>query len=616
MAYRVYVPTLDDYIYFGTKYLGPGFDAGNVDFCLGSKPYKFDAYKHCMNFYNIDPTTSRTSGWIPLFRASSTGFYFNYSLGYDLDAQTVRFSVGTGPTSSAVSSVRIRLVFSLETAVPEREKYLFFSDIKTFYKNENTFRSIEFGISQYGGLGAVGTWNNTYKRYDYNITDLRLSLDEFYNSAGIYTPNLPVGNNSADYPGTIIKYWQGSTRDEWAKNGTYNTIACTFESLGNTWSLSDIIQVDGTPIDPDAPEPGNDDPNTNDPEYPSGPGGGGGNHDRTSDPIEVPSLPGISALSTGFMTLYYGNTQMIHAFMSNLWVQNIADAIKNFFAQPMDFILGAMILPIASQLTAASAGSARPKFGLVTFDSALPYVETQFYEVDCGEINIEEYWGSCFDFDPYTKITIWLPYIGYKDLLADEVMGHSIYVKYHIDAMNGDCVAFVGVSSIGPQGPDITKILGQYTGNCGVQIPLSGQSFDAAVATSITLLGSAAGVGISAGLGAAGLGEGISGDAAMALTHATASVVSNMKPNITRSGSMGSSSGLMSMRTPYIIKRIPRQSLPENFRELRGYPSNIYATLSQLTGFAAVEDIQLNNIPALETERKEIIEWLKGGVLL
>ena len=384
---------------------------------------------------------------------------------------------------------------------------------------------------------------------------------------------------------------------------------------GGSTSTTLVVAYDGS-YDPDPPDPSNIDPNTNDPGYPSGPGGGHGNHSQDSDPITVPGLPGISALSTGFMTLYYGNTQMIHAFMSNLWVQNIADAIKNFFAQPMDFILGAMILPIASQLTAASAGSARPKFGLVTFDSALPYVETQFYEVDCGEIDIEEYWGSCFDFDPYTKITIWLPYIGYKDLLADEVMGHSIYVKYHIDAMNGDCVAFVGVSSTSSSGPDVTKLLGQYTGNCGVQIPLSGQSFDNAVATSITLLGSAAGVGISAGLGAAGLGEGISGDAAMALTHATASVVSNMKPNITRGGSMGSSSGLMSMRTPYIIKRIPRQSLPENFRELRGYPSNIYATLSQLTGFAAVEDIQLNNIPAMETERKEIIEWLKGGVLL
>lgn len=369
--------------------------------------------------------------------------------------------------------------------------------------------------------------------------------------------------------------------------------------------------------DDDTTAPMLPDPNAEDPAGPSGPGGGGGNHDSGSDPISIPGLPGVSALNTGFLTLYFGNAQMIHAFLSNLWVSNIAQAIKNFFQQPMDFMVGAMILPIASQLTAAQSGTASPVFNNEVFDSALPYTNTQFFEVDCGTLDINEYWGSCFDFDPYTKITIWLPFIGYRDLLADEVMGHSIYVKYHIDALTGDCVAFVGVSSVGPQGPDITKILGQFSGNCGVQIPISGQSFDALVSSTINMLTSVTGFGLSAKLGGGSLERSQAGNAFSSLTNSAVSVVTSSKPDVQRSGAVGASSGMMGCRIPYIIKRIPRQSLPTNYQAMKGYPSNIYATLSQLeSGYAEVDDIQLNNIPAMEEERKEIMELLKGGVLL
>lgn len=358
------------------------------------------------------------------------------------------------------------------------------------------------------------------------------------------------------------------------------------------------------------------DPNELDPDYPSKPGGGGGNHDRDSDPIPPSDLPTIHDMSAGFVTLYFGNEQMIRAFMRNTWTTNGWQAIKNYFQTPMDYIIGAQVLPLASQLAAAQSGTARPKFGEFVFDSSLPYTDTRYYEVDFGTVEIDEYWGSCFDYDPFTKIQIFLPFIGFKDLPADEVMGHNIYLKYRVDALSGACVAIVGISAVGPTGPDVTKVLGQYPGNCGNAIPLNSQSYDAAVAAVINLTASVAGLGLSAGLGAAGLGEGITHDPVMALSHSTANVVTSMKPSIHKGGSISQSPGMMGHRRPFIVKRIPRQSLPEHYEDIKGYPSNVYATLSQLSGFAAVDDIQLNNIPAMEDERKEIMDWLKGGVLL
>ena len=72
----------------------------------------------------------------------------------------------------------------------------------------------------------------------------------------------------------------------------------------------------------------------------------------------------------------------------------------------------------------------------------------------------------------------------------------------------------------------------------------------------------------------------------------------------------------MSVQKPYLIRRIPRQNLPADYMKLKGYPSNISGTLSDFSGLAVVDDIQLNDIPAMEPERREIMQWLTGGVLI
>lgn len=379
------------------------------------------------------------------------------------------------------------------------------------------------------------------------------------------------------------------------------------------------------------PEP-DEDPNEEDPDYPSSPSIPDPDHTPIYDPIPIPNLPTLGSAGAGFITMYKLGLAAINQFTGDMFVDTVWEAIKNYFGQPMDFLVGCMLLPFEPE----TGSSYYPKFGDdIKFEHAYPAVSNQYKEIDCGTVFIKNYWGSCFDYEPFTKIQIWLPYIGYRDLSVDEIMGNSISVKYHCDCLTGDCVAFI-LDNLGPQvGPTIPRVIAQFYGNCGVRVPFGSVSYDAAVAAGISLIGAAASMGLSKGSGVVQMGgslkaskgmssgaqsmsidEGYSEPSSAGLVGATVNMVESMKPNVQKGGAAGASNGYMSIQKPYLIRRIPRQNLPADYVRFKGYPSNISGTLADFSGYAEVDDIQLNDIPAMSSERAEIIRWLSGGVLI
>jgi hypothetical protein len=61
---------------------------------------------------------------------------------------------------------------------------------------------------------------------------------------------------------------------------------------------------------------------------------------------------------------------------------------------------------------------------------------------------------------------------------------------------------------------------------------------------------------------------------------------------------------------------VPNQSLPTNYQDLEGYPSNIAGPLTNFSGFTAVETIDLNGLDATKEEIDEIKQLLIGGVYI
>ena len=362
--------------------------------------------------------------------------------------------------------------------------------------------------------------------------------------------------------------------------------------------------------DPDPADP--TDPNIDDPEGPSGPGGGQGTHDRRNDTIGLPSLPGLGALDGGMITLYELTAADMANFFSDMW--SFWEGIKAYFADPLDFIMGCMIMPFSP----FTSGRYFPKFGADTWNYSFKVVSQQYFNLSLGMIDIDKYYDSCFDWDPYQKIQIFIPYVGYRELPVDQVNGKTIQLTYHIDCMSGEFVAFVHTpnTSLGGK-PQVEQIICQFAGTMGVRIPLHRQSFDNMVSAGINLLGGAVGMAAGGLSQAAGLegGDLNSNQIASQASAATVSAVNAGKRNVIRSGSIGADAGYMSSQRPFIIRTLPRQSLPVRYMELEGYPCNMYGPVADFTGFVAVEMIKLR-VNCTEPEKEMIEQLMRGGVYI
>lgn len=380
-------------------------------------------------------------------------------------------------------------------------------------------------------------------------------------------------------------------------------------AFGDNFGLD---EEDDPYIDPDPPEPGDD------------PSPAPGDREKDYDPVPIPPVPGLTALGAGFLSLYSPSATLLNLFADELYSDNVLQIIHNYFSNVADMIAGLAIVPFFVPIS----GFYKHRVGLFTTDIAFPKVSSQFIDVDCGSIDVKHFYNAFLDYAPNTKIMIWLPYIGYQELNADEVMNTVISVKYRCDILSGACVAFVSITGGAVEG--VTRVIAQFSGNVLTQVPAAAASYDSMVSSAINIL--TASVGIAAGAAIGGAGAGAAGAAAAAapsnigaavgaqvglgMAGTAGNAIMSMKPNVVRNGTPGSTTGYMGVQKPYLIKIVPRSAVAPNHIQLKGYPSNYGGTLAGLSGYCEVSEIQLANCPAEVDEKTEIYSLLKGGVIV
>ena len=345
-------------------------------------------------------------------------------------------------------------------------------------------------------------------------------------------------------------------------------------------------------FDPDPPDPhpaGSDDP--------SGPGGGGGNYDDTSDPIDFPDPPTGGALECGAVVAHRVSKQTIEAIMSKLWSYDVSSLWQKAIEEPMDAIVSLHCLPFSPDVIADPNNIL---VGSIDTEVTAPKVTSQYKVIDCGTLNIKEYWGSALDYSPYTRAEIYLPFVGVKDLAIEDVMNNTLHIKYNVDVLTGDCIAFIkcGIS-----------VLYHFSGNCKMGVPLSSKSSNAFP----NYMAGVGGIVSAAGAVATGGSSLLIAGA----TISAASAVAGSKVRTGRGSELTGANSLMDDFVPYIILHRPVQSLAKNYNKFKGYPSNITAVLENLRGYTEVEHVHLQDIPnATSAEMEEIESLLKSGVIL
>lgn len=324
-------------------------------------------------------------------------------------------------------------------------------------------------------------------------------------------------------------------------------------------------------------------------------GGGEGTFEDESDGIDFPPKPSISAVDTGFLTIYIPTLQELTSLSRYLWNSDATtiDFWKKLVADPMDLILGLNMLPFEIE----SSGSKSVVVGMIDTNIDMQYTNDQYVEIDCGSIHIDKFWDAYLDSDPYTRFELYLPYCGTHPIMADEVTGKDIAVKYLVDILSGSCVAFVKCGD---------SVLYQFAGNCAAQIPVTANQFSDMVRSAIS---------VASAIGTMVATSGATAPMGLTSIASTATNSSALKPAVEKSGAVSGMSGQLAIQTPYLIITRPRQCIPENQNKFIGYPSYVTMTLSDLTGFNVVSDIHIEGVPATSAELDELESIIKEGAI-
>lgn len=309
----------------------------------------------------------------------------------------------------------------------------------------------------------------------------------------------------------------------------------------------------------------------------------------TPTPV-IPVLP-PSISAQRLYTVHQVSQAQIDALGAYLWSSDFISLIEHMFTEPIDAVIGLHTLFYGGSLPVGSTETI--KLGAVSATGCTGQLITnQFMKFQCGSVNIPEYWNNANDYAPYTEAEIFLPFIGFRDLDINEIMGGSVSLSYGIDIFTGACVAMIGVMR-----DHISQALYTFEGNCAIQQPVTGADYSRIIGGLIS-----AGMGIATGGAGAVIG--------------TAAALSSHKISYGRSGNISANAGACMPKQPYILIKRPNAYDAPNYRSFYGDPANWTVTLGSCSGYTRVKDVHLDQIACTDVEKDEILSMLKAGVIL
>lgn len=360
-----------------------------------------------------------------------------------------------------------------------------------------------------------------------------------------------------------------------------------------------------------------------------GVGGQYGTFDDSSDTISLPTAPTVGMTSTGFVNVYEISQNALTQFGSELFpnlsftpvsqlpapsdvttaLENIATVLTDFGNQIpnmidmyinntlINYILDCHILPVAPQ----SAGTSNIKVGFRTFTPLVNVVTSDYVDFDCGSLNIGEYYGNFIDYAPYTTAKLFLPFVGFIEVLPEFWQAGTLSITYRFNIIDGSFMAFIKSTSSKSKLND--TVIAQYGGNVCVHIPITGANYS----NMITGLVGAVGGVATHGAGASSI---VGGMASALNTVATQSGMQS-------SNSYNSSTAFLGIRTPYLLIERTVADFSETYDSEHGLPSNISTSFSSLSGFTSSSTVHLDGITgATAEELDELGALLAGGIIL
>ena len=343
-----------------------------------------------------------------------------------------------------------------------------------------------------------------------------------------------------------------------------------------------------------------------------------GSFDDSSDTITIPTRPTLSPLSAGYFHAYHLTDPAVQLanigdalFPQDPTTQSdIFQAINEiaqmvYYNKQIDYIVDCHVIPCRPETggfvpVRVGGRILTREVGGQAVQITAAGVTDGYVEYDCGKIDIKEYWKNFLDFSNGTRAKLFLPFVGYVDILPEFFNGGELGVVYRFNVVDGSFMAYVTSTSSKSELQD--SMIAQYSGNACMHIPLQSADYSrilsGIVSAVTTVAGASTGNMVVAGAGLAGAYTNLAG----------------ARPQMHSSNGYSASASYMSKRTPYLIIERAKSQFSKNYPNEIGLPLNVTRQLSTVHGFTIIENPVLN-IDCNDNEYNELVNLLKSGVI-
>ena len=316
--------------------------------------------------------------------------------------------------------------------------------------------------------------------------------------------------------------------------------------------------------------------------------------------------------------------------------EDIKKGLEMYGEDVCEAIQGCMFFPLdLTQVYANTTNQNYIYFGGYKFDLSSGHTVHKiiypngYYDFGSFTLNFS-FGGTWRDFAPYTRVYVFLAYIGWVELDSTRYMGKTVSIRYYIDTRTGGCLACLLVHTDngmvlydyynGQMGVSMPITLTSYTEYANAQIQTlltfgNGQAQNVSnvtgMASNLAKEGVATGALATASVGLLGVGGAIG--ATKTLYGLTQNNINNF--NKTKGGSTSMLNMCLPQECMFCIEVQQADETP-NQRALIGYPSNSSGALNSFSGYLEVDTVNLVCANATDNEKKEIISMLQNGVYI
>lgn len=317
----------------------------------------------------------------------------------------------------------------------------------------------------------------------------------------------------------------------------------------------------------------------------------------TVKPQGEPDIPSINIISGTGITLSSPTSDEIKQLNKFLWSKSFYDNILKIQQDPLQAVLGLYI----TDCPIPTSGRNEIVCGNVDTGISALAIPQSFTVVDCGEITVEEEYGSYLDYSPFKQAQLYLPHIGFVDIDNDIIQNNTIHIKYHVSLIDGQALCYVSIRQ--NRYPSFNEVYKTYPCSVYSQVPMSAYDVSAKMQSFINTVTSS--VLSSVNSGSAG-----------ALTSAVGGAVSTAmtKNKVEKSGALTDMAGLMGMKRPCLILYTTPAYMPSTYTNDVGSLIGTSDTISNVGGLCKIINPRVNfSCPKFVSDKLEAM--LADGVI-